>query len=129
MAQVYLINVRKAINNHRVHAHHKYYVVWGRKPDTAIDASTDTAMLAAQNGDSVQPREDLVHPREGLAHPREGLVHPRENFFQAREDLVQAREDSTVSKEYGYHVGQPSTLVLSTAPAYNSEPQTQPSCR
>ncbi len=29
----YLITVRAGILNRRVHAYHKYYIVWGRKPD------------------------------------------------------------------------------------------------
>ena len=28
-----MINVRKAIQDRRVHAYHKIYVVWGRKPE------------------------------------------------------------------------------------------------
>ncbi|PSN62667.1 S-adenosyl-L-methionine-dependent methyltransferase [Corynespora cassiicola Philippines] len=30
--EVYLVNVRKAISDRNVHAYHKIYVVWGRKP-------------------------------------------------------------------------------------------------
>ncbi|KAI9701939.1 MAG: hypothetical protein M1836_001283 [Candelina mexicana] len=31
--EVYLVNVRKSLKDRRVHAYHKVYVVWGRKPD------------------------------------------------------------------------------------------------
>ncbi|KAG4033730.1 hypothetical protein MFRU_004g02330 [Monilinia fructicola] len=31
--EVYLVNVRKSIPNRSVHAYHKIYVVWGRKPE------------------------------------------------------------------------------------------------
>ncbi|KAF2459535.1 S-adenosyl-L-methionine-dependent methyltransferase [Lineolata rhizophorae] len=33
--EVYLVNVRKAISDRNVHAYHKIYVVWGRKPENA----------------------------------------------------------------------------------------------
>lgn len=31
--QVYLVDVRKAISDRNIHAYHKIYVVWGRKPE------------------------------------------------------------------------------------------------
>ncbi|KAK5276951.1 hypothetical protein LTR16_010468, partial [Cryomyces antarcticus] len=30
--EVYLVDVRKAISDRSVHAYHKIFVVWGRKP-------------------------------------------------------------------------------------------------
>jgi len=30
--EVYLVNIRKAIQDKHIHAYHKVYVVWGRKP-------------------------------------------------------------------------------------------------
>lgn len=37
--QVYLVNVRKSITDHRVHAYHKYYVVYGRRPELSPEPS------------------------------------------------------------------------------------------
>lgn len=37
--EVYLVHVRKAISDRNVHAYHKIYVVWGRKPEEG-EAST-----------------------------------------------------------------------------------------
>ncbi|TVY43962.1 Secondary metabolism regulator [Lachnellula subtilissima] len=48
--EVYLVNVRKAIQDKRVHAYHKVFVVWGRKPldgeqmPPEPDSSTETVV-------------------------------------------------------------------------------------
>ncbi|KAI9743977.1 MAG: hypothetical protein M1818_002711 [Claussenomyces sp. TS43310] len=45
--QVYLVSVRKAITDRRVHAYQNFYVVWGRKPRADEAAEPDTAALYA----------------------------------------------------------------------------------
>ena len=35
--QVSLVDVRKALADHRTHAYEKFYVVWGRKPEAKGD--------------------------------------------------------------------------------------------
>ncbi|KAN0122805.1 S-adenosyl-L-methionine-dependent methyltransferase [Hyaloscypha variabilis] len=45
--EVYLVNIRKSLTDHKVHAYHKYYIVYGRKPipppEEALGALTLTA--------------------------------------------------------------------------------------
>jgi hypothetical protein len=45
-SQVYLVNVRRSCSDRRVHAYHKLYVVWGRKP-TAEEVETKARATAA----------------------------------------------------------------------------------
>lgn len=48
LKQVYLVNVRKGLANRHVHAYHKLYVVYARKPGTSSDSSTETLSPPAQ---------------------------------------------------------------------------------
>ncbi|KAK7529926.1 S-adenosyl-L-methionine-dependent methyltransferase [Phyllosticta citribraziliensis] len=50
--EVYLVQVRKAISDRNVHAYHKMYVVWGRKPQS-WELGAETVAAAA---DSNAPR-------------------------------------------------------------------------
>jgi len=69
--EVYLVNVRKAITNTRVHAYNKYYVVWGRKPEAPVlvfnsqNTSTPSYQSTAphQSPASAAPPTDLLPRR------------------------------------------------------------------
>jgi hypothetical protein len=64
--QVYLVNVRKSITDHRVHAYHKYYVVYGRKPsEPSHEPSLSDLTITAPTPVAVESVSD-AHPE---AHP------------------------------------------------------------
>jgi hypothetical protein len=42
LKQVYLVNVRKSLTNRQIHAYHKLYVVYARKPGASQESSTET---------------------------------------------------------------------------------------
>jgi cytochrome c556 len=57
--KVYLVNVRRAISDRKVHAYHRVFVVWGRKPfdgevvavgQTKLAETTSNAPPLAQSG-------------------------------------------------------------------------------
>jgi hypothetical protein len=57
--QVYLVNVRKCLANRHIHAYHKLYVVYARKPETSSESSTET--LAPPEHQSI-PNEPPLGP-------------------------------------------------------------------
>jgi hypothetical protein len=70
--QVYLVNVRKSITDHRVHAYHKYYVVYGRKPETSSEPSLSdltitnhvaATLAAVESASDAHPDPITVPPR------------------------------------------------------------------
>jgi hypothetical protein len=72
-AQVYLVNVRKSITDHRVHAYHKYYVVYGRKPEPSPDPSVSDLTIISH----VTPTQATVESASD-AHPDGAInVPPR----------------------------------------------------
>ncbi|KAI9642036.1 hypothetical protein NHQ30_009907 [Ciborinia camelliae] len=53
--EVYLVNVRKSIPNRSIHAYHKIYVVWGRKPEQKKILSSSTIGETPSEINPVQP--------------------------------------------------------------------------
>jgi hypothetical protein len=49
---VYLVNVRKSLTDHRVHAYHKYYVVYGRKPEPSAEESMSALTINNSQSDA-----------------------------------------------------------------------------
>jgi metalloendopeptidase OMA1, mitochondrial len=70
--QVYLVNVRKSITDHRVHAYHKYYVVYGRKPEPSLEPSISDLTITSH----VAPTQAAVESASD-AHPDAIIVPPR----------------------------------------------------
>jgi hypothetical protein len=70
--QVYLVNVRKSITDHRVHAYHKYYVVYGRKPEPSLKPSLSDLTTTSH----VAPIQAAVESASD-AHPDAINVPPR----------------------------------------------------
>lgn len=65
--EVYLVNVRQCLSDKNVHAYHKIYVVWGRKPlpgEKKVTSTSITPPKAATPEPSTNPK-----PKSGPAFP------------------------------------------------------------
>ncbi|TVY57205.1 Secondary metabolism regulator LAE1 [Lachnellula cervina] len=67
--EVYLVNVRKAIQDKRVHAYHKVFVVWGRRPlegeQTPQEPASSTETVVAVPGPSSAPATEKTSTADG----------------------------------------------------------------
>jgi cytochrome c556 len=60
LKKVYLVNVRRAISDRKVHAYHRVFVVWGRKPfDDEVVAEAQTK-LAETSSNTAPPTQSGV---------------------------------------------------------------------
>ncbi|KAF7870316.1 hypothetical protein EAF04_004062 [Stromatinia cepivora] len=63
--EVYLVNVRKSIPNRSVHAYHKIYVVWGRKPEEKEKTSpSSTSEHTSSEINPVEPEPEKGNTQE-----------------------------------------------------------------
>ena len=75
LKQVYLVNVRRAISDRKVHAYHRVFVVWGRKPfdgEVVAEAQTQLAGTASNPPPQLQPGPTKPTPAsqpEGMESP------------------------------------------------------------
>ena len=53
--KVYLVNVRRAISDRKVHAYHRVFVVWGRKPFDGEVVAEAQAKLAETSPNAAPP--------------------------------------------------------------------------
>jgi hypothetical protein len=57
--KVYLVNVRRAISDRKVHAYHRVFVVWGRKPldgEITLVAEAQTKLAEASSNAASPPQ-------------------------------------------------------------------------
>jgi hypothetical protein len=61
--KVYLVNVRKAISDRKVHAYHRVFIVWGRKPfDGEVVAEGKTELAETSANGPPPPRPGVTEP-------------------------------------------------------------------
>ncbi|KAH8777976.1 S-adenosyl-L-methionine-dependent methyltransferase [Hyaloscypha finlandica] len=60
--EVYLVNVRKSITDHRVHAYHKYYIVYGRKPELSPEEGLGALTLTSPSPIAPSPSDATPVP-------------------------------------------------------------------
>lgn len=60
--EVYLVKIRKSITDHRVHAYHKYYIVYGRKPDVPTEKQEKPSepAISSEPGSAAREITDLL---------------------------------------------------------------------
>lgn len=62
-SKVYLINVRKSCDDRNIHAFHKVYVVWGRKPDIVETSESHSQTPAEPSSRQTPSPTSASHPK------------------------------------------------------------------
>ncbi|KAL3425566.1 methyltransferase domain-containing protein [Phlyctema vagabunda] len=75
--EVYLVNVRRSMTDKRVHAYHKFYTVWGRRPfpnEVTQPAANSTTSATSQSNSSIRFADRII--AETVADASAGVAQP-----------------------------------------------------
>ncbi|RDW69965.1 S-adenosyl-L-methionine-dependent methyltransferase-1 [Coleophoma crateriformis] len=96
--EVYLVNVRKAIVDRKVHAYHKFYTVWGRKPlpHEVVTPKAGAPGALATTSSGKEPPRPVPDPDFKCAEP----FVPDPQLSDAPTDLPPLPPPSTAEEEF-----------------------------